>query len=46
LFCDSRLGEATKPEHILLNRLGHYAVSLPYVETLSPERSAEIVRKK
>jgi hypothetical protein len=27
-------------------RLGHYAMSLPYVETLSPERSAEIVRKK
>jgi hypothetical protein len=27
-------------------RLGPYAMSLPYVETLSPEHSAEIVRKK
>jgi HNH endonuclease len=30
---------------LLSYRLGHYAMSLPYVETLSSERSAEIVRK-
>ena len=27
-------------------RLGHYAMSLPYVENVSPEQIAEIVRKK
>jgi hypothetical protein len=45
-------GQALTPEQqieftkLMSYRLGHYAMSLPYVETLSSERSAEIVRKK
>jgi HNH endonuclease len=31
---------------LITYRLGHYVMNLPYVETLSSERTAEIVRKK